>query len=442
MNWLSRRGLFLAAAFVSLTASSHGLAQRLPELEDKPNQFTLAVIPDTQNYVDFRKQTEGGFPFNAREMLFEQLSFVARHTESQGGDIAFVTGVGDVWQHPTQGIDAYHTAKGMKAVETWITREYAPTEKTRTVEMPAARYAYALLDGKVPFSVVPGNHDYDGFWSDSRFPPQQAAAAAGARSVEALGLLHYGGLNNFTSVFGDQSPFFKGKPWYVASFRDGANSAQIFEAGGYRFLHIGLEMAPYDDVIAWAAGIVKQYEGLPTIISIHDHLNVKGERRPNPIVDFKRAQPEHNNAEDLWNEFLSKHPQIFLVVSGHQHGQSRRIDKNDAGGMVMQILADYQNRLQSARAILPDDQIKARGIGDGWMRLMTFDMSGATPVLKVRTYSTHFKAYSNQLPTYSAWYKADEKPELSDSAFLAEEEFQIELTDFRQRFSRAAVSSR
>lgn len=440
MTTIKRRALFTGLAIAALAAgafASPANAQRLPALEDKPNQFTIAVIPDTQNYVDFRKQTEAGFPFNAREMLFDQLSFIARHTESQGGDIAFVTGVGDIWQHPTQGIDEYHRAKGLQSIDTWITKEYAPTEKTRTVEMPAARYAYALIDGKVPFAVVPGNHDYDGFWSDSRFPVTVDARTP-VRDVTAYGQLHYGGLKNWTSVFGDQSPFFKGKTWYVASFNEGANNAQIFEAGGYRFLHIGLEMAPYDNVLAWAASIVKQYEGIPTIISIHDHLNTKGERKPNPIVDFKRVHPEHNNPEDLWSEFLSKHKQIFLVLSGHQHGQSRRIDKNDAGGMVIQVLADYQDRMQTVQTLLPNEEIKARGIGDGWMRLMTFDMSAPVPVLRVRTYSTHYKAFASEFPPYAAWYKGKEKPELSDSDFIAEEEFEIPLDDFKQRFGASA----
>src|SRR3546814_9034694 len=76
--------------------------------------------------------------------------------------------------------------------------------------------------------------------------------------------------------------FFKGKPWYVGAFNGGADSAQIFEAGGYRFLHIGLEMAPEDDVIAWAEGLLRKYPGLPTIISIHDHLNVASERKAIP----------------------------------------------------------------------------------------------------------------------------------------------------------------
>src|SRR3546814_10878078 len=82
-------------------------------------------------------------------------------------------------------------------------------------------------------------------------------------------MLAYGGLKNWNSVFGADTPFFKKKPWYVDSFNGGANSAQVFEAGGFRFLHIGFEMAPSDEVLKWAEGVIKRYPGVPTIVSTH-----------------------------------------------------------------------------------------------------------------------------------------------------------------------------
>jgi hypothetical protein len=54
--------------------------------------------------------------------------------------------------------------------------------------------------------------------------------------------------------------------------------------------------------------------------------------------------------------------------------------------------------------------------------------------LQVRTYSTHFKAFASELPDYARWYRPREKPELSDAAFLAEDEFTLELDDFFSRF--------
>ena len=110
------------------------------------------------------------------------------------------------------------------------------------VEIPKAIEGYTMLStAGVPFGVAPGNHDYDAWWSvaGSEIGPNGRAPA------------HVGGLDNFRIVFGDDSKFFADKEWYVGSFRDGANSAQVFSAGGYQFLHLALEMQPGDEVLTW-----------------------------------------------------------------------------------------------------------------------------------------------------------------------------------------------
>ncbi len=52
--------------------------------------FTVAVIPDTQNYLDFHNQRAEGFPFDAREIFIDQMAYVERHLRANGGAIAFV----------------------------------------------------------------------------------------------------------------------------------------------------------------------------------------------------------------------------------------------------------------------------------------------------------------------------------------------------------------
>ncbi|MCH7860826.1 metallophosphoesterase [Sphingomonas sp. NPDC092331] len=426
----------LALALSSAASIAPVTAQQAAKHD--PGSFTIAVIPDTQNYLDYAHQTEAGFPFDAREIFYDQMAYIARNAQSEGGEIAFAVGVGDVWQHATGRMDDAHARMGLKAIPNKLADSIlAPDQRAVTVEMPIARKGYGMIAGKLPFAVVPGNHDYDANWSDSRFPPAEDYRNPGA-SKYPYGQLHYGGLANFNAVFGKDSTFFKGKPWYVGSYNGGANSAALLTAGGYRFLHIGLEMAPADDVLAWAETQMKAHPGLPTIITVHDHLSPAGKREPVSAVDFKAVHPEHNNAEDLWAKFLSRHDQIFLVLSGHQHGQAHRVDKNAMGHDVHQVLADYQDRHQSLIQAAPG--VKPRpglGIGDGWLRLMRFELGGAAPRIVVSTYSTLYKSNAAQLPTYSAFYKAKEKPELSDAAFVREEEFTLPLDGFASRFARA-----
>lgn len=418
-----RLATFIAATAATLALTASAIA------EAPKTSFTIAVIPDTQNYIDYTHQTAEGFPFDARTQFLDQLRYVAAHTRDAGGDIAFVSALGDVWQHQTLLIDPAHAARGFQRIANpFMDAEFAPTPKVTTIEMPVARQGYEMIAGKVPFAVVPGNHDYDAMWTDSNHPP-----AARFTDMSSLGLLHAGGLDNWRSVFGANTPFFKDKPWYVASHDGGADSAQIFEAGGYRFLHIGLQFDAPSASLEWAASIIRQHPGMPTIVTMHDYLQTDGSRMPNPIIDNHAVDPLDNTPQMIWDKFLKQHDQIFLVLCGHEHAQAFRTDDNAAGHKVYQVLSDYQDRRQTAIDAGAHMQ-QGMGIGDGWMRLMHFEMAGAVPTIHVSTYSTHYKVLSVDEPRYVGWYKAEEKPGLSDEAYRAQDDFSIELTDFRARF--------
>jgi hypothetical protein len=279
------------------------------------NAFTLAVIPDTQNYIDFRHQKAKGFEFDAADLFIQQMRYVAGRSVNNGGDIAFLAAVGDVWQHQTRTIDKDHLTRGIGIEPNPILgRRSKRADEVLNIELPRATEGYRIIsEAGLPFGVAPGNHDYDATWSVIGYPPnRQKKWSELSRTVEDLGIMHIGGLDNFRSVFGADSDFFRDKPWYIGSYNGGSSSAQRFDAGGYEFLHITLEMQPGDAVLQWAESIIAANPGLPTIVTTHD--------------------------------YLSTHDQIFLVLCGHQHGQSFRVDDNLDGNPVYQILADYQVR--------------------------------------------------------------------------------------------------
>lgn len=415
------------------------LLASVPAYADSTDRkFTIAAIPDTQNYMDYTHQTGEGFPFDARDMFFQQMEYIAANVESAGGEIAFVTGLGDVWQHQTLAIDPDHYMRGFRVDENSVfSKMFKPSPKVLDVEMPAAKKGYELLMGKVPFSVVPGNHDYDAMWTDSKFP---SAAKPDQKDMSTIGVLHPGGLSNFRAVFGEHTPFFKDREWYVAANDGGADSAQVFEAGGYRFLHIGLQFDPPNTSLEWAAKVIEQHKGLPTIVSTHDYMNQKGERVPNPIIDGHKVDAQDNSPQMIWDKFLSQHDQIFMLLCGHEHGQAVRTDKNASGHDVYQVLADYQDRGQTAidAGAKPQAPGYPIGIGDGWMRLMEFDFEAKTPVVRVTTYSTHYKKLSSKTKQYAQWYRDHEQPGMSDKQFHAADEFTITLTDFVDRFGKGS----
>ncbi len=397
--------------------------------------FTLAVIPDTQNYIDFRHQTAQGFEFDAADLFIEQMRYVADNAVGNGGDIAFVASVGDVWQHQTIAIDPAHQRRGM-AIESdpILARRAVRREAVLGVELPKAVEGYRIIsEAGLPFGVAPGNHDYDAAWSVAGFPPnRQKKWRERTRTVEDMGILHVGGLDNFRSVFGADTGFFRDKSWYVDSFRGGANSAQRFSAAGYDFLHIAIEMQAGDPVLAWVETVLAAYPGLPTILTTHDYLDVRGERRARPLIDLARIEPAfHNSAEQLWQKLIRRHDQIFLVLCGHNYGQSFRVDDNAAGNPVYQLLADYQGRGQAG---FDFGRRQRRDIGDGWLRLMRFDFSAEPARIEVSTFSSYYRRYSSQVDEYAAWYREREQPAMSDAEFHAADEFVIRLDGFTQRF--------
>ena len=422
---------------------------QLEQEVDRSQSFTLAVIPDTQNYTDYSHQKKEGFALDASELFIEQMQFIADNAVTNGGDIAFVAAVGDVWQHQNKLIDPEHEERGFKVGSNPIlSKALKITDKVVTVEIPKAIEGYRIIsEAGLPFGVAPGNHDYDAMWPVPGYSPNLDKDPRELEmTVEDLGLLHVGGLDNFRSAFGSDTAFFKDQPWYIDSFRGGANAAQVFTAGGYTFLHITHEMQPDNEVIEWIEKVLSENPGVPTIMTTHDYLNTSGERLPNPIVDLALADPEGNNgAEQMWQKLYGRHDQIFMVLCGHQHGQSMRIDNNINGFPVYQILADYQGRGQAGLdAGQPPGGFLdyPEGIGDGWFRLMRFDFTPTPAKIEVKTYSSHYNRYSGEEPDYATWYRDYEQPGMEDKAFYQLDDYVITLEGFKERFAGAAIQSK
>jgi len=412
---------------------------------DTIKRFTLAVIPDTQFMLDYRRQKAEGFPIDSSELFIEQMQYLADHSVAQGGDIVFATAVGDIWQHTDTKMDAEHAARNLLALPYSVSAQEAKIrEKIQTFEVPLAKKGFDILfEAGLPFGVAPGNHDYDSVWRDSRFPTdfsridelKDERGKIVYYDPAVMGMLHVGGLGNFNSVFGADTDYYRTDQNYLSNFNGGANSAQTFSAGGYQFLHLSLEMQAGEAVLQWAQSVLDRHPGLPTILNTHDYLDARGRRRPLAFIDFARVDPSaHKHPEALWQDFIRINSQVFLVLSGHHAGQSYQVDHNQAGYAVHQVMADYQNR---GRVALDEEGKPLTGIGDGWLRLMQFDLDADEPNIHVRTYSTHYKQFSSDHELYTAWYHDLEQPDQTEAQFLAGDDFSIDLSGFHQRFGRA-----
>lgn len=269
------------------------------------DRFSIVVLPDTQNYVTSA----------ANAPLFtQQTQWIADQILLAGNpdDIVFVTHVGDV-----------------------------VSSGSSTTQYNRAETALGVLDGGlpesvVPWSVLPGNHDY---------------ASTGNKGT---------GTDLYLSSFG--AARFAGKSWFGGSDASGNNTYQHFEGGGQTFLHIALEWRPTINVtngptrdpspVEWAQSVINDNPGLPVILSTHEHLDDSpAGRSPAGVA--------------LWEELIRSNDQIIMVLGGHNHGaggtndgEYHQIGVNNFGKPVFEILQDYQD--------YPNG-------GDGWLRILTFD---------------------------------------------------------------------
>ncbi len=114
---------------------------------------------------------------------------------------------------------------------------------------------------------------------------------------------------------------------------------------------------------------------------------------------------------------------IFMVLSGHAYipavegvslGENLRIDRNDAGHPVYQVLQDYQGN-----TVGPDGDAGSANGGGGWLRFMEFD--GETRKIRFYTYSPLLDRYAGRdgeatfgvAPSYSE-FELDFPPQLLD----------------------------
>jgi|GEM_PF-2920496 len=256
--------------------------------------FTLVTIPDTQIYVN------SGLP-----QFEQQTQWIVDHLDSD--HISFVSHLGDI-------VDSNDNVEA---------------------EWQRADTAMDTLDGVIPYSIVPGNTDFD--------EPYRQGSDAATKYIEYFGPSRYAG-----------------QSWYGGSSTDQTSHYQLFNAGGRDFLHLALEWNPRPAAISWAQSVIDAHSNLPVILTTHEYLGTSGRTA---------------NGNAIFDGLVRGNPQIFMVLAGHVLGEFHQVSTNDAGSEVIEILADYQDRYNGTVA---DPQ-------NGFLQLIDFfpDLNQ----ISVRTYS-------------------------------------------------------
>ena len=290
--------------------------------------FTVVTLPDTQNYSEF-------YP----AIYAQQTAWIAQNAAAL--NLRFVAHVGDVVNHGN-------------SIAEWNNAD-------------AAMSTLDLLG--IPYGVCAGNHDITPSGvSGSSYIPQ-----------------------NFLSYFGPER--FEGRPWYRGASPSGMSSYQVFSApagGGMsvEFLALHLECDPTLAEMAWAQGVLNENRDKPVLLSTHRYLQDAEDYTSGvPIVPSGRYPdiwyavegvyvPGGTQIEQVYDWFVRRNPNIFMVQCGHFHEEFRQTSINAYGDPVHEILADYQDDPNG---------------GDGWLRIMTFDLSAGS--IDVDSYSPFLNAY-------------------------------------------------
>ncbi|RIA46245.1 calcineurin-like phosphoesterase family protein [Hephaestia caeni] len=358
--------LLLSRRLFAIFAGATLLAAALPASAEI---FTVAVVPDTQNYADATLPQPRG-----EDTFVQQMRYLVDTRDEK--NLAFVTFVGDIVQH---GDGRFRQQIGTDATPRyryWDTR----------AEWDIANRAISVLGHSgIPFGMSPGNHDYDNYswWLDGNGPGAGRPLSGG---------------RVWDLYFGPQSRYFAGRSWYGGAFNQGLNSYQFFTGAGRRFLHLSLEMQPTPAALEWAQGVIDAHPGLPIIVTTHEWLLPAATGRTERSNGYQSyfAGTDHLPPDEVWNRFIRRNAQIFLILSGHNwtptvdgvsQGENLRVDRNDAGHPVYQMLQDYQGN-----TVGPDGTPGSANGGAGWLRFIAFDTERR---------KMHFYTYSPLLSRYA-----------------------------------------
>ncbi|MFM8497343.1 MAG: metallophosphoesterase [Planctomycetia bacterium] len=272
--------------------------------------LTFVVLPDTQNYSE-------SFP----DLFTAQTEWIVARRQARR--IAGVFHLGDI------------------------------TNRNTPAEWDNARRSMKVLDdARMPFCMVPGNHDY----------------GAGGQAADR------------TTLLNDHFPLAtqaKRAGWGGVYDREPDrvdNNFQFVEAEGRKFLVLGLEFGPRKDVVRWANEIAGDHPHHEIILVTHAfvyHDDTRYDWRtfkdgqswnPHSYGVATRFGDDVHDGEELWQNLVSRHRNFILNLNGHVLGDGLgRLATTAHGREISQQLVNFQMRPNG---------------GDGWLRLVEMRPDG------------------------------------------------------------------
>jgi len=313
--------------------------------DDDAATFTVVALPDTQIYAD-----------DHPELFDAQTTWIADQADAL--NIAFVTHLGDVVNN-------------------------GPNER----QWANADTSLGILDeAGVRYGVAMGNHD--NMYGDFEYQygadvDHSCSDVSNDIDCDAEHYRAWGGPSRIDDHdwFGGQSP-------------SGQSHYETFEFGGFEFLFLHLSVDPRAEERSWAEEVLHDHPEALVHLTTHrylydyrivdimpDPLPLLTGGRNNALVHSLGGQDlyyvDSITADELFEELIATHPNIYMVQCGHVDSEYRQESENDAGLPVFEIMTDFQS-------------FHPQG-GDGWLKTLTYDLDAGT--IHVRTYSPTLDEY-------------------------------------------------
>ena len=180
------------------------------------------------------------------------------------------------------------------------------------------------LNGIIPYSLVRGNHD------ESKY---------------------------FNKYFATEEYMSQFDGFYMVE-GDIRNSYKLFTIGSTDYLFMTLDFGASDEMLAWANEVVLAHPNHRVIVTTHgyqgfdgNHLSYDntpssgGMAAANDVdTSVGNNNRGYNNGQQIFEKFVSLHPNIFLVMSGHTPDEDVVVleSKGVHGNTVTQMLIDAQ----------------------------------------------------------------------------------------------------
>lgn len=325
--------LFILSSIGTLAVRAQNLSA--PKLSDEESA-TFVLLPDPQNYTKYK----------TNQPIFELMT---RWVESQIEplNILGVICTGDLVEQ-----------------NDLVTVDGKNGDQTGRQQWQAASRAFEVLDNKVPYMIMEGNHDIgykSAEYRDTHFPEYFRVERNDTWA------------KHLVEVFPDA----QGRPAMT-------NALFEFDVPHWgKVLFITTEFTPRDEVLEWAKerAASEKYADHLVVFMTHSYLRSNGSRIEK---ESYKATPA-NYGEDIWQKLIYPSKNIRLVLCGHycligdyEANVGQRTDKNSVGKSVFQMMFNAQTA---------GGGWQGNG-GDGWLRLLEFMPDGKT--IRVQTYSPLF----------------------------------------------------